>query len=466
MRKLTWVLLPLCLAALGCSGNGGGTTGISGTSGGSSGGSTGGGFTYSEVIAGDGGSANDSLAAAMASDGRIGIAYYEDVDQQHKSIAYSELDATGALTRTVTLVPSVYNVSELSIAFDQQGNALIAYLGNDAAVVEPHEQNGDGGVFWQESDLALAKVTPAGQLTTEYVVHKGNEALAGNPVSDNALWEVVGLSPAIQILPSGKVLLAYRDVHDGQFTTFANADLETAIGTPGGSWQHVVAIAGRDEPDPNFANKGLGAGTSLASFDGVVGLLASGQTAIGDIYQGLYQATYVDGGWASKSELFAGDPVAANLGQGFAPTGGPALAADPTSGFGAAWTDQTGGVLYYSGSTDGVHWSNPSPVFGSGTGGWFPNLAFDPTFTPPQPAVIYFICSPESGKHLGECSTPQLRVSERIPRGGQSYDWSNLQIDPQGGAFPHLFFGAGGQMVAVYRSLQTGGILLARQATP
>lgn len=462
MRKLLFWTAPLLAALLSaCSGGGGGSDGggITGnTDAGQDAGSTGAFAVQDLDLHGAGLGPNDYVAAALAPDGRIGVAYYWDVNSTSKRIGYLEVETDGS-TRAISLTPAdggVSRASQLGITFDDGGNAHVAYFGNDPELVEPIETvGGDGGQFWFESDLAVATITPQGALSTEYPATNGFDYTAcGNPVSDRDS-PVVGYSPAIAV-QGDQIVVVHRNLHGGQFPVqdYARSDFDATVGTPG-NWSSTAAICGSDT-GAGLVDQGFGQASSVAVLGDTLLAVTGGQTDIDGTVKNLFAVTYSNGAWGAAHALFANTnpPLAPNDGAG------PRVAADPTAGFGLTWSNLTNSILYYASSADGQTWSSHENVFGAGTGGWYPSLAFDPISH--QPVVAYYVCSQEPGVNAGSCPAPEdeLRVSRRRTDG----TWAPITVDPEGGAYPTLLFN-GGQMVVVYRA-SSGGLRIARQVAP
>jgi hypothetical protein len=457
MRKLLLWTAPLLATLLwGCSGGGGGgsTGGLTGTTGaGDAGGGTTGAFNIADLDLKDGGlGPNGYVAAALAPDGRVGVAYYWNLDSAHRRIEYLEVQTDNS-TRGVTLADSVSRTSQLGVTFDDGGNAYVAYFGNDPDLSEAIETvGGDGGQFWFESDLAVAKIDPQLSLTTEYPATNGFDYTAcGNPVSDRDS-PVVGYSPAIA-MNGDELVIVHRNLHSGQFPLqdYGKSDFDGTVGTPG-NWSSSAAICGSDEGGL-FVSQGLGQDSSIATLNGKAVVVTGGQTDLTSTVRSLFTVQYENGAWGNKQAVFgnASPPLAPNDGTG------PRIASDSTAGFGLAWTDYTSSIVYYANSPDGLAWSGHESVFGAGTGGWYPTIAFDPTIH--QPVVAYYFCSQDSGVSPGNCQPNQdeLRVSRRRTNA----TWEPITVDAEGGFYPTLLFN-GGQMVLVYRT-PAGGLRIARQ---
>ena len=435
---------PAC-TAIGCNAPDGGDT------------DAGPGATFSATDLAVAGTGNDDVvAAALSPDGRVGIVYYWDSSQTNRDLAYVEyVVATGQLQHAVTIATGYDRTSDLAITFDDAGassSAYVAFLGNDPSVNEAIETNGgDGGVFWHQSDLGVAKVDASGALSIDWAVHNGTESSpCGNPLDDRDS-PVVGLSPAIAF-DGDQLVVMYRNLHSGQnpIQDYARTELGSVIGMPG-NWTKLTAICGSDENNM-FVDQGVGAGTSVAASGGRIVAATAGEDDIDTTIQGLFIARNDNGAWDEKEAIFTNPPLATSL------SIGPRIVADPAGGFGLAWTDLSASKVYFSHSDDGQNWEPYSLAFGAGTGGWYPSLAFDSL---QEPAVAYYVCSLEPGVSVGNCPAEEdeLDVSNLKPNG----NWTKSTIDPEGGSYPTLMFDPSGRMVVVYRSMG-GGIRVAVQS--
>jgi hypothetical protein len=126
---------------------------------------------------------------------------------------------------------------------------------------------------------------------------------------------------------------------------------------------------------------------------------------------------------------------------------GAALAYDSQEGYGIAFVDRASNELSYTNSANGTAWSAVDPVFGAGTGGWYPSLAMDPINH--EPSIAYYVCSPKSSINETGCLTTEdkLMVTQRVLG-----TWRHTLVDPAGGYHPKVGFFASGKRVIVYRS--------------
>jgi hypothetical protein len=145
---------------------------------------------------------------------------------------------------------------------------------------------------------------------------------------------------------------------------------------------------------------------------------------------------------------------------------GATVAWDSVLGWGVAVTDVSIGtpqLSYRRGAIDAasgaVTWASVRAVYQTGTGGWYPSLAFDPVNH--EPAIAYYVCSARpSITDISGCdeSFDELRISQLF---GNGMDWSSDSVDPAGGYLPKLGFFANGKRVVAYRDPRTSVVKLA-----
>ena len=126
---------------------------------------------------------------------------------------------------------------------------------------------------------------------------------------------------------------------------------------------------------------------------------------------------------------------------------GASLAYDPQEGYGIAVVDRATNELSYVNSLNGTAWSALDPVFGAGSGGWYPSLAMDPVNH--EPAIAFYICSPRGSVNETGCTTTddKLMVTQRVVG-----TWRETLVDANGGYHPKIGFFASGKKVIVYRT--------------
>lgn len=414
------------------------------------------------------------ISAALSADGRIGIAYYTELSATDRGLEYLEVETDGSYRKLEIAGPSasegaIRRTSQLSVAFDAQGTAYVAYFGNDPGFQEPLETNPpDGGLFWYQSDLAVASIGPSATgVTHDYPIHQSTDLGAAQGrtggIDVSQINGVVGYMPSLVATPS-QLLVVSRDIHAGQFPVqdYGDSDVEAVTGSAG-NWSPYMMQQGSDNGGsvgPDAVHAGLGAySSSAASSDGAfIGAVYSAENDLDTKDQFLYFSQLSSSGsWMPAKEIYSSQSAGVATDVGGDVHGCASLAADPSLGFALAWTNYAQNVLYYAATTDGQHWPTPEQVFGAGTGGWMPSLAIDATASPHLPVVAYYVCSLSQGAQSCNPTDDELRVSQRKTDGR----WYPSTVDPDGGWYPVLLMN-GGQMIVVYRDL-SGGIRIARQ---
>jgi hypothetical protein len=394
-----------------------------------------------------------------ATQNRVGVAYFTgtnynpdgSIDTPFYHLNYVEWK-DGVVSPIEDVVPAITDGGirrfiGVSIAFDPMTDEpAIAYLGGGS----------DGSLYWFNSD-AVVSLRNAGTWTPESVATMSVQgimcgtAAEPNLVSDNPAGFVVGLWSAIKYDSTGTMHYCYRDVHTGQFPMqdWQGSDVKCRHGDPHnpsamvgecteaggnskgmqGSWGgHIQMLMVNDEPMITYDQEPGGADT---------------------IGNNVFFQQRFSTGWEGDNH-----PVMtiANTGDG------ASMAFDPMVGLGVAVQDQNGGVLYYTGKTlAGTQWSDPDPVFGAGTGGLFPSLAFDPTYH--EPAIAYVVCSAGSGVADYNTCPPEdaeLRIAQLT-----SGNWNTDTVEPVVARRLRMGFLPSGKRVLAYRIFKTGEVKLA-----
>ncbi len=410
-------------------------SGSDGGTGGGGGGTGGGGaltpFTVMDLDA----TARDATYFAIAVDtpqDRVGVVYYtpsatnsmNDVtDYDLKYIEYKR-----GVISTPQTIRFVQRKVGVSVAFDPvSGEPVVAYLGGDKGFVVGMS------IFWFQSDAAVAVRTNGTTWTEQVIARTGDQITCGNGVSDRGF--LVGLWPSITYDAAGKFLVAYRDCHDGQFPQqdWGASDVELWTGS-----SPTTATTG------TCVNSG---GNSKQAWGGHIQMVSS-PTEVGMVYDQMFgtpdtngqnlifQSRSATGVWSTPASLQSTSNTQT----------GPSLAWDSQEGFGVAVNDVGMGVMSYMNRPPGRAWNSPDPVFGAGSGGWYPNLAMDPVNH--EPAIAFYVCSPRSGVSPTSCTTTEdeLRVTQRIVG-----NWRETVVDTGGGYAPKLGFLSTGKRVVVYR---------------
>jgi hypothetical protein len=388
----------------------------------------------------DGDNELQPLALAVGPNDVIGVAYFfriADVnDIPNYEIRYVQID--NGQVSPPERVDTVQRVMGVSVAFDSNGRAAVAYLGGGS----------DNSAFWFQSDLEVAYRNGPNQWTYSIPVTNGGQAIAGNPVSDRGF--LVGLNPSI-VFNGTQAFVAYRDGHDGQFEQqdWAGSDLEVAIGGPTSWTLRVVAAGGNDK-------QAWGGHIQM--------VMANGQPAlVHDQVSGspdgtgsnvIFQRRNADGSWTLPLRVQS----VTNAQRG------PSLAWDPMLGYGIAVVERSTNRLTFTqcrGTTAtrcaaAGDWTSPDPVFELGSGGWYPSLAIDPVTH--DPSIAFYICSSSPGANEGSCppTEDELRVTTRIEG-----NWREHLVDAGGGFSPKLAYLSTGKRVLAYRTPVGGALRLA-----
>jgi hypothetical protein len=377
------------------------------------------------------------LALAVGPGDVIGVAYFFRVGSTTDyEIRY--IQVSGGQVSQPEKVATVQRVYGVSVAFDANGRPAVAYLGGGS----------DESAFWFQSDTAVAFRTGNNQWTESVAVTMGNQAVAGNAVSDRGF--LVGLNPAL-VFNGTQAIVAYRDGHDGQFPQqdWAGSDLEVATGAPG-SWTASVVAAG---------------GNNKQAYGGHISMvMANGQPALvhdqvfgsadGTGSNVLFQRRGTNGSWTAPLQV----QTVGNAQKG------ASLAWDSVLGYGIAVVERSDNRLTFvecrgntaSQCTVAGDWTTPDPVFQAGSGGWYPSLAIDPKTH--DPSIAFYICSTSPGANEGSCnpSDDELRVTTRIE--GR---WRELLVDAEGGITPKMAYLSTGYRVIAYRAPSNGVLKLA-----
>lgn len=381
-----------------------------------------------------------ALDLAVASDGRVGVVWFAPLGtMSNGSVADYALRYRQwhqGVAGPIENVRVVQRIAGVSVAFGPDGQPAIAFLGGDN--VTPLGTS----AFWLQSDAAIMRRVDADQWVEEVVTKNGDEAIAGNPVSDRGF--LVGLSPALGFSQT-QTYLAWRDAHDGQFPQqdWNGSDLEVAVGSAG-SWTRTVVMAGGDDKQ---------------AWGGHIDLVvANGQPAVvSDQAFGAADAPGQNLVFSRRQENGTWTPKVRPIETVGNTQSGASLAYDATLGFAIAVVDRTEDALYFTRSVnDGATWSAKSPVWQFGSGGWYPSLSVDPQTH--APSIAFYVCSKSAGAAEGSCSEndDELRITERL---GQ--DWRDVLVDPSGGWHPKLGHLPSGKRVVAYRDPRSGSVKLA-----
>jgi len=356
---------------------------------------------------------------------------------------------------TETTVQVVQNVFGLSMAFQPNGKAAVAYLGFNGA---SYTQSGsDGGMYdgttpaWFQNDAVVSYQQSDGTWQQQTVMQSSAEAPVGNVPGagglDDTSGYILGFWPALTF-DTTNAILAFRDGHFGNYTCpnpqdWCSGTIRYGEGGPT-AWTKSWAVAGDVGATSHEAFGGhnqavMFNGQPALTFDqmpGGAGEVSSGGNNV------LFSMRQSDGvTWTQPVKIFtSGDTQS-----------GPSIAVDSQVGLAVAAVDAylTSPKLVYLTSTDGVTWSSPDPVVNAGTDGWFPSLAFDTVLHTPH--IAYYHCSETAGVNVpGNCppSQDELRISHLDP----SDNWSTETVDTAGGYLPKIGFLSSGKRFVIYRA--------------
>jgi hypothetical protein len=404
-----------------------------GTGGGRTGGGAGGGSGQTPFAVSDlDSTARDATYFAIAVDStRVGVAYYTPsatnsvMGITDYDLKYLEWKA--GVVSTPQTIRFVQRKVGLSLAFDPTTHEpMVAFLGGPADLTV--------SIFWRQSDAALAVRTNGTTWTENLVATMGNQVTCGNTVSDR-VSTLVGLWPSVTFDHAGALIYAYRDGHDGQFPMqdWAASDVEEWQGSGVGSLTGHCVNAG---------------GNSKQAWGGHIQLAASDSTSVGIVYDQMFGTADTNGQnvYFQERDSTGGWSAPANVINISNTQTGPSLAWDSSQGYGLAVVDLGSSQLWYLNKPTGSVWLTADPVFGAGSGGWYPHLAMD--VVNHEPSIVYYVCSPRSGVPSTSCTTAEdeLRIAQRV-----AGNWQELLVDTGGGYAPKHGFLSTGKRVVVYR---------------
>lgn len=425
------MFLALAVGLLACPGGPNPDGGMGGGSGGGGGGDGGAltPFALSQLDS----TAVDATYFAMAVDPvreRVGVAYFSNKGTQSIpgtpdfDVKYVEW-RQGVVSAVETLT-TVQRKVGISVTFEPvTGDPIVAYLGGPPMPAI--------SIFWHQSDAVINRRS-GGTWTETIVATDGNQVTCGNAVSDRGF--LVGLWPTVAFDSTGKFYFAYRDGHGGQFPQqdWAGSDVELWEGGVPPTTGTCLAQGGNNKDAYGGHNQMIiGADDQPAIiYDQMFG--TPDTNGINVVFQKRNRATNM---WSSPGALLTVSNTQT----------GASLAYDATEGYGIAFVDRSTNELSYLNSVNGTAWSAVDPVYGAGTGGWYPSLAMDPVNH--EPAIAFYICSPRSSVNETGCTTTEdkLVVTQRVVG-----TWRETVVDEGGGYHPKIGFFASGKRVLVYRT--------------
>jgi len=497
-------VLALC-SACSTGGGGGSTNSTNGTTGGNGTGD-GGLFTAVAADTADAGMQGLPIAMAVGPGDQVGVAYFRPSGSSlaptgdaggriDYSVMYLELRG-GAVTRAPSQIAVVQNQDGLTINFDQQGNPVVGFLGGGAYFYDggyPVDAGPDttGSLYWLQSQPALAYGQSDGGWNLQVCMQDSTAmgaftwtVIGGDGMPDQSAMQlinegnVVGLWPSL-LFDGGTAIMAYRDVHFGQFPIqdWAASDIKLCQGTPPNwtSWSAPMTI------DASGGHKSGGYGSHDQMIFGQNGALAvlcdSDQTGQGAVDADGENAWFVQqnlGSWTSTTADWSlpinpFNPKNTEADILVNTQTGPQMAYNSTFGYSVVAVDTApplgagAAALYYVSSSDGQTWSNRQTVFSLGSGGFYPSIADDPVSG--NPNIVYTICSGSPGvlpAPDGACDAPELDL---VVVGTNPPNWeaNTTTISNQAVFMPKIAFLSTDQIVIAYRDLNTGAVYVAFQ---
>jgi len=282
-------------------------------------------------------------------------------------------------------------------------------------------------IFWFQNDASLA--TRANGAWTEVAARTVGDVCA--PPGSPAMPPIVGLFPALRFDAQGRLIFAYRDIQfAANVTDYTGSDIEAMVG-PLNALMPSCVFAGFDTKPGRGARLMMVAGrndeTVLAYDQNVITPEGNGRDVVVQRFNGTT--------WTSPAIVLASQNTQT----------GPQVAYDSMEGYAVATIRDSD--LVYRRSADAVTWGSEESVVNSGSGGWYPSLAFNPMTH--EPNVAFYDCSRSSNVLQQNCPSNQDALRVTFKGGGR---WQTpTTVDEEGGWAPKLGFFADGRRVIVYR---------------
>ncbi len=414
---------------------------IDGGTGSGAGGGTGGGggltpFAISDLDP----NAVDATYFAIAVDPvqeRVGVVYFSNAgtmtmmgvpDYDIKYVEWKQ-----GVVSPIQTVRQVQRIVGIALVFDPTtGEPIISYLGGDSGFVPGMS------IYWFQSDAVINRRTGGTTWTETIVATRSNNVMCGNVVSDSGF--LVGLWPSMVFDSTNKFYFAYRDGHQGQFPLqdWAGSDVELWEGGPPPTTPYCLAQGGnnKDAYGGHIQMVIGGDDQPLVIYDQMFGTSDTNGKNL------FFQKRSANGMWTTPGALLTISNTQTGAG----------LAYDSMEGYGVAYLERASNELKYVKSVDGINWLEPDPVYGAGTGGWYPSIAMDPKNH--EPAIAFYVCSPRSSVTESQClaTDDKLVVTQRVIG-----TWRETVVDEGGGYHPKVAFfsaknGAEPKRVIVYRT--------------
>jgi hypothetical protein len=402
--------------------------------------------------------------------------------------------------QAVTIPPSqiavVQNQDGLTVNFNPQGQAVVGFLGGgeyfyDGGVPPDAGVNSTESLYWLQSQPALAyqqsdggwELTVCMQDSTAMGAFMWTVNNSDGTPDQSAMQlinegSVVGLWPTL-VFDGGTAIMAYRDVHFGQFPIqdWAASDVKLCQGTPPNwtSWSAPMTI------DASGGHKAGGYGLHNQMIFGQNGALAvlcdSDPTGQGAVDTGGSNVWFVLQNLGSETESTADWTLPINpLNPKNEATqildnteSGPAMAYSSTFGYSVVAVDTappSGGgaaALYYASSPNGTLWSSRATLFSLGSGGFYPDIADDPVTG--NPNVVYTICSGSPGvtPAPGACVLSESELDLAVITANDPFTYNAVTVTTEAVFTPKIAFLSTDQVVIAYRDLNSGAVYVAFQ---
>lgn len=339
------------------------------------------------------------------------------------------VEVVGNVVSAPQVIRTVQRRVGIALVFDGTGQPIVSYLGGAPGFAP------GTSLFWFQSDAVIARRTPPATWTETVLVADGDVASCGNPASDRGF--LVGLFPAMAFDGVGRLHLASRDVHDGQFPLqdLAASDVEVVEDVIGNRVFRCAQPGGIDK-------QGHGGHLRMAIGPGNEPMIVHDQIlsmVTGPGRDVRFQRRTSTGSWTQPA-------VVATVSDTMT---GASLAYHPTTGAMFAVTDGATSRLQYWSNSDSslanAAWQRVD-VLTAGSSGWYPSLAVSSAGVP---SIAFYHCSPRASVAADTClqSEDELRLATQ--NGGA---WTIESVDPEGGLAPQLAISSSGKRVIAYRT--------------
>ncbi|HUJ26860.1 MAG TPA: hypothetical protein VLW85_12630 [Myxococcales bacterium] len=470
MRRL---LLALLLAA-GCSSNSPGAPPDGGDGGQSDAGDAGPTWSTPATLDSNSGAGFD-LAATVDPSGKPAVAYFRQDANSFDATCNQTLGCpqfalvvareTSPGTWTTEDVPASLTGGDLnghygvSLAFDNQGNPAVVYMGGDTSQNDPEFSDNRWKDFatgaplpsdWvvaRKSGSTWSKTTLA--TSSDSIV--SDAAQIGSQVDDNG--PVVGLWAGIVFDADGTFHGVHRDVHfAADFSAFTDSNLEYGHFSASNAKLAGEMVGSNRYPSGQLI-AGAGTYTSL--------VLAGGQPAV-SFALGPNQPNDSTQVWFAKrtgANAWTRTQVSNVTGR----VGhGPSLAYSASQGFAIGFLDATQGDLLVATSSDGLTWGTPNTIEALGETGYHPAAAWSGSTL----GILYAYCHDPVYSGSDPCDPTSRQLRFRVPGSdGPTGAWNDPEkVDSDVPEATAMVTDSSGKFVAIWRA--PGGTVKFSRRTP